>query len=133
CVGGSAGNGTTSTSRVFSYNPVTDTITTLAAADNWPGNVPGTILPGGFAVVANKLYIIGGFQIQTNMVSAVWQFDPTAAEGAKWLQRQDLPVPRGYVPAAAIGGIIYTAGGSNTDGTTLSDTQDSFKYDPVAN
>ena len=28
CVGGSAGGGTTATARVFSYNPVTDTITT---------------------------------------------------------------------------------------------------------
>ena len=112
CVGGSAAAATTSTSRVFSYNPATDTVTTFAAADNWPGNTGGTILPGGFAVVANKLYIIGGFQISTNMVAAVWQFDPTAAEGSRWLQRLDYPVARGYVPAAAIGGFIYTAGGS---------------------
>ena len=133
CVGGLAASGTTTASRVFSYNPVTDTVTTLAVADNWPGNATGTILPGGFAVVGNKLYIIGGFQFMTNMVAAVWQFDPTAAEGSRWLQRQDYPVARGYVPAAAIGGLIYTAGGSTTDGTTLSDTNDSFKYDPVAN
>jgi len=133
CVGGSAAAGTTGTSRVFSYNPVTDTITTLTAADNWPGNVPGTILPGGFTVADNKLYIIGGFQIQTNMVSAVWQFDPTAAEGSRWLQRMDYPVARGYVPATTIGGIIYTAGGATTDGTTLSDTSDSFRYDPSTN
>src|SRR5262249_19719629 len=56
-----------------------------------------------------------------------------AAEGSRWLQRQDYPVARGYIPAAEIGGLIYTAGGSTTDGTTLSDTNDSFKYDPVAN
>jgi len=133
CVGGSAAGATTSTSRVFSYDPVTDTITTLAAGDNWPGNATGTILPGGFAVLGNKLYIIGGFQITTNMVAAVWQFDPTAAAGSRWLQRADYPVARGYVPAAAIGGFIYTAGGSTTDGTTLSDTTDSFKYDPATN
>src|ERR1044071_7175422 len=132
CVGGSAGGGTTATARVFSYNPVTDVITPLAS-DNWPGNTTGTILPGGFAVVSNKLYIIGGFQITTNMTQQTWQFDPTAAAGARWLQRLDYPVARGYVPAANIGGIIYTGGGSTTDGTTLSDTTDSFKYDPVAN
>src|SRR5436190_2993407 len=132
-LGGSTGGGTTATSRVFSYTPATDTITTLTAADNWPGNTPGTILPGGFAVVSNKLYIIGGFQITTNMVAQTWQFDPTAAAGSRWLQRLDYPVARGYVPAANIGGIIYTGGGSTTDGTTLSDTTDSFKYDPVAN
>ena len=67
CVGGSAAGGTTATARVFSYNPVTDTITTLTAADNWPGNTAGTILPGGFAVAGNKLYIIGGFNIGTGI------------------------------------------------------------------
>jgi hypothetical protein len=36
CVGGSAANGTTATARVFSYNPVTNTIVVLGA-DNWPG------------------------------------------------------------------------------------------------
>ena len=38
CVGGSAAAQTTATARVFSYNPVTDSITTLAAGDNWPGD-----------------------------------------------------------------------------------------------
>ena len=42
CVGGSAAAATTATSRVFSYNPVTDTVTPLTGADNWPGNT-GTI------------------------------------------------------------------------------------------
>src|SRR5205814_6686768 len=94
CVGGSAAGATTSTARVFSYNPVTDTITTLMAGDNWPGNTPGTILPGGFAVVANKLYIIGGFNIGTASTAQTWQFDPTAAVGSRWLQRLDYPVAR---------------------------------------
>ncbi len=135
CVGGSAAaaTGATRANRVFTYNPVTDTITTLTAADNWPGNPAGTILPGGFAVANNKLYMIGGFENSTNMIAQVWQFDPSAAVGSRWLQRADLPVARGYVPAATIGGIIYTGGGSTTDGTTLSDTADSFKYDPGTN
>ncbi len=133
CVGGSAAGATTSASRVFSYNPVTDAITALPAADNWPGNTGGTILPGGFAVVNNKLYIIGGFNISTAMTAGTWQFDPNAASGSRWLQRADLPQQRGYVPAVNIGGIIYTAGGALWDGTTLVDAADSFKYDPVAN
>src|SRR5207237_361143 len=133
CVGGSAGGGTTATARVFSYNPVTDVITTLTAADNWPGNAGGTILPGGFAVVANKLYIIGGFNIGTGMIAQTWQFDPTAAVGSRWLQRPDYPVARGYVPAAAIGGSIYTGGGSDFAGGVPLDSADSFKYDPIAN
>src|SRR5207247_4257419 len=62
CVGGSAAGQTTATARVFFYNPVTDMVTTLASGDNWPGAM-GTILPGGFAVTNNKLYILGGFNI----------------------------------------------------------------------
>ena len=61
CVGGSASQVVGPTGRVFSYNPVTDTITALTAADDWPGNQGGNFLPGGFAVSGNKLYTIGSF------------------------------------------------------------------------
>jgi hypothetical protein len=136
CVGGSAGGGTTATARVFSYNPATDVVTSLTGADDWPGSPGGaaaTILPGGFAVAGNKLYIIGGFNIGTGSTAQVWQFDPTAAIGSRWLQRADLPLARSYVPAATLGGIIYTGGGSNIVTTTVTDAQESFKYDPAAN
>lgn len=136
CAGGSVGGGTTATARVFSYNPVADTSTTFTAADDWPGSPGGataTILPGGFAVVSNKLYLIGGFDIGTGSTSQTWQFDPTAAAGSRWLRRLDLPVARSYIPATAIGGLIYTGGGSNFVAGTVTDSADSFKYDPVAN
>ncbi len=77
CVGGSAAGQTTATGRVFSYNPVTDTATTLTG-DDWPGAM-GTILPGGFAVANNKLYILGGFNINVASTNQIWQFDPTLA------------------------------------------------------
>jgi len=133
CVGGSAAGATVAAARVFSYNPVTDTITSLTAPDNWPGDIGGTILPGGFAVVANKLYIFGGFNISVGMTQQTWEFDPNAAIGSRWVQKLDYPVQRGYVPAATIGSLIYTAGGPLWNGTTLVDTADSFKFDPVAN
>src|SRR5262245_27277567 len=79
CVGGSAAGATTATPRVFRYNPVSDTIETLDAQDNWPGDTSGTILPGGFAVVDNRLYIIGGFDINVASTNQIWRFDPTAA------------------------------------------------------
>jgi hypothetical protein len=53
-VGGSAAGGTTATSDVRQYDPVADVLTTLTS-DPWPGNTDGTILPGGAAVVDNKL------------------------------------------------------------------------------
>jgi hypothetical protein len=129
CVGGSQAGQTTATARVFSYDPVADAITTLTSSDNWPGNASGTILPGGFAVVGNKLYIMGGFDINNATTHQTWQFDPTAPVGSRWLQRQDYPADRGYIPATAIGNLLYTGGGSFWDGTALRDTIDSYKYD----
>src|SRR5438128_2492041 len=133
CVGGSAAGAAVASSRVFIYDPVIESITTLSAPDNWPGNTTGTILSGGFAVAGNKLYIIGGFNIGTGSTAQTWQFDPTAAVGSRWLQRLDYPVARSYVPAATVGGLIFTGGGSNIAGTTVTDTADCLKYDPVAN
>ncbi len=131
CVGGSAAGQTTSTARVFSYNPVTDTATVLAG-DDWPGAM-GTILPGGFTVTNNKLYILGGFNINVAATNQIWQFDPTLAVGAKWLQRVNTPVAIMYAPTAAIGGMIYVGGASDYQGGTVVDTTNSFKFDPVAN
>jgi hypothetical protein len=127
CVGGSAAGATTATDRVFRYNPVTDTITTIAAP--WPGAM-GTILPGGFSVYNNKLYILGGFNIGVGMVDTIWEFTP-APPG--WVQKNAvLPTALGYIPTATIGDVIYTGGGSTWDGTTIHDSNFSFSYDPVA-
>src|SRR5947209_8732824 len=79
----------------------------------------GPILPGGFFVVGNKLYITGGFNINTSMTHQTWVFDPTAAVGSRWTQKADYPMDRGYIPTTAIGNVIYTAGGSLWDGTTI--------------
>ena len=116
CVGGSAAGQTTATARVFFYNPVTDTVTTLTGADNWPGDAAGTILPGGFAVANNKLYILGGFNINVASTNQIWQFDPTAAVGSKWLQRVNTPVGIMYAPTASIGGGIFVGGASDYQG-----------------
>jgi plastocyanin len=133
CVGGSAAGQTTATARVFFYNPVTDTATTLTGADNWPGDTAGTILPGGFAVTGDKLYILGGFNINVASTNQIWQFDPTAAVGSKWLQRVNTPEGIMYAPTTAIGGIIYVGGASDYQGGTVVDTTNSFSFNPVAN
>ena len=136
CVGGSTGGGTTATPRMFSFDPVADTITALTSADDWPGDLPssGNILPGGFAVLNNKLYTIGAFQISpATMLGDLWEFDPSQAVGSRWTLKAGMPVEHGYVPATVIGGMIYTAGGAIISGTTLDDSADSYKYDPVAN
>jgi len=128
CVGGSAAGASTATDRVFRYDPITDTIITIDAP--WPGAM-GTILPGGFSVFNNKLYILGGFDINVGTVDTIWEFTPCPP--ASWvLKSAHLPTALGYIPTATIGTHIYTGGGSTWDGTALHDSNFSFVYDPVA-
>src|SRR5207245_8345831 len=133
CVGGSATGATTATARVFFYNPATDTATTLTSADNWPGDAAGTILPGGFAVVNNKLYILGGFNISVSSTNQIWEFNPAGAVGAKWTQKVNTPEGIMYAPTCAINGIIYVAGASDFSGGTVIDTTNSFSFNPATN
>lgn len=127
CVGGSESLTSTVTGRVFRYNPVTDTITTVAAP--WPAGTQN-VLPGGFSVLGNKLYILGGFNVNVSMDARIWEFTPPSS----WVQKStNLPTELGYIPTATIGNLIYTGGGSLWDGTTLQDSNFSFVYDPVAN
>ena len=130
CVGGSAAGATTTTGRVFSYNPVSDTTATLTG-DDWPGAM-GTILPGGFTVANNKLYILGGFNINVASINQIWEFDPNDAVGAKW-DKTNTPVGIMYAPTTAIGGIIYVGGASDYQGGTVVDTTNSFSFDPGIN
>ena len=127
CVGGSAGGQTTATDRVFRYNPITDTIETIASP--WPGDSDGITLPGGFVTFHNKLYILGGFRINTAMTDTIWEFTPGTNT---WVQKSaHLPVPLGYIPTAVIFNLIYTGGGSTWDGSMIHDSNYSFVYDPI--
>jgi hypothetical protein len=135
CVGGNAAGATTATARVYSYDPATDTQTVLTAADNWPGDAAGTILPGGFAVANNKLYILGGFNINVASTNEIWEFDPNAAVGSRWQPKVNTPEGVMYAPTCTIGSppIIYLAGASDFQGGLVVDTTNSFSFDPVAN
>jgi serine protease AprX len=131
CVGGSAAGGTTSTAEVRYYDPVADTLTVMAS-DPWPA--PANTLPGGGAIYNNRLYILGGFIVPNiGMSTQIWEFNPAGAAGSRWtLKTAVLPVALGYVPAATIGNMIYTGGGSTWTGTTLADSNNAYAYDPVA-
>jgi len=128
CVGGSNFVSQTGTGRVFRYDPVADAITPGAAS--WP---PGasSILPGGWSVFSNKMYILGGFDIPNGIgIDQIWEY---TVSPAAWVQKSaHLPVPLGYIPTATIGSLIYTGGGADITGGALTDTTNSFKYDPVA-
>ena len=132
-VGGSAAGATVATGEVRQYNPITDTLTVIAT-DPWPGNVGGTVLPGGAAVVNNILYVFGGFNINVGMTNQIWSFNPALAAGTRWtLIPTTLPAPRGYIPTAAVGGMIYLAGGSDFVAAALVDTNQSLRFDPATN
>ncbi len=131
CVGGTTASGaTTATKRVFRYDPGTDTIET-ASLDQWNESAPDT-LPGGFAVVENKLYILGGLTIGNGATNRIFEFTPGSSVGYQWAQKAaTLPVALGFVPATAIGNLIFTAGGSTFVPCVLSETNNSYVYDPV--
>src|SRR4029434_2369036 len=126
CVGGSEVANQTATGRVFRYDPITDTISTVPA--NWPSG-DQNFIPGGFSVYNNNMYILGGFEINVAMDDNIWQFDPVAL---LWTHKNALlPTQLGYIPQATIGNLIYTGGGSTYDGL-LHDSTISLVYDPVA-
>src|SRR5207249_985681 len=114
-------------------NPAADAVVTLTGADNWPGDAAGTILPGGFAETGNKMYILGGFNINVASTNEIWQFDPNGAVGAKWLQRVNTPEGIMYAPTCAIGGIIYVGCASDFSGGLVIDTTSSFSFNPTTN
>ena len=129
CVGGSQVTLPDIFDRVFRYDPVTDVISAVAAP--WPGGL-GMVLPGGFTVFNNKLYILGGFDTITGGgqgTNQIWEFTPPTT----WVQKAAvLPVPLGYIPTTTIGSLIYTGGGSDITAGLLTDTTNSFVYNPVA-
>jgi len=134
-MGGNFAGSATVTYAVRRYDPVADVITTITS-DPWPQPL-SNILPGGFAVFNNKLYVIGGFQVAPAPASGIgdiWEFDPNAPAGSMWTQMQSsLPVPMAYVPATTIGSFIYMAGGDTFDGAgNLNDSNNSYKFDPNA-
>ena len=128
CVGGSNFTTQGTTGRVFRYDPVADSITTVPS--NWPPGDTG-ILPGGFTIFSNTLVTLGGFDIPNGVgIDQIWQFTPSPAG---WVQKNShLTVPLGYLPTTTIGSLIYTGGGADITGGVLTDEQISFVYDPVA-
>ena len=81
----------------------------------------------------NKLYILGGFDINVASTNQIWEFDPAAAAGSRWTQKVNTPEGVMYAPTCSIGGIIYVAGASDFSGGTVIDTTNSFSFNPVAN
>ena len=130
CVGGMASRSATATKRVFRYNPVTDKIQS-AGIDRWNEEMANS-LPGGSAVVGNKLYLIGGFALGAGPTNRIFEFAPANSLGSQWEQKAaTLPEPLSFLPTAAVGNLIFTAGGASLNACDLHETNQCYVYDPA--
>jgi N-acetylneuraminic acid mutarotase len=130
-VGGSAAASVTAVDTVRQYNPATDSISEVSS-DPWPGAGTDT-LPGGAAVVDNRLYVFGGFKINTNMTNEIWEFDPARAATQRWKQMKSVvPSAEGYIPTAVANGYVYLLGGANFISNTITETTNVYRFDPRA-
>ena len=85
-------------------------------------------------MVGGKIYMVGGFLRpfpQREPVDHVWEFDPATG---KWTARAPLPSPRGALFVAAIGNLIYAAGGEHRrpPGSPPAPAGAPAAYEPVA-
>jgi hypothetical protein len=131
-VGGRAPGAVTATNKVRIYDPIADVTPTVLTSDPWP--VLNT-LPGGAAVVNNRLYVFGGYEGNVGTKFQIWEFDPLRAAGTRWqLKSATLPAAKGFIPTFALGSAIYLAGGATYDAAsgTLQDSATAYRYDPVA-
>ena len=129
-VGGTiAGAGATPSDIVRIYDPATGTLTT---GTPWP-QTPH-VVPGGWAVYNNKLYMFGGFDPITgggSQTDNIWIYDPMAGAGGTWTQSTaHLSQARGYIATALIGNFIYLAGGSQFVSPNLTNETTTERYDP---
>ncbi len=114
------------TNAVSVYDPVAETWSEAAA---YPGSALDHV---GAASVGGKVYVIGGL---TNFpgpaVNTVYEYTPSTKS---WVQKANMPKPRGAMGVAVINGKIYAAGGlSSTTSTNAVAVNDLAMYDPATN
>ena len=133
CVGGSASLTLTGTSdRVFRYDPVTDTISPVAAP--WPGCWDNWFCPVASQCLQQQALYPGRIRHHHERRARDQPDLGVYSSPAAWVQKTTvLPVPLGYIPTTTIGSLIYTGGGSDITAGALTDTTNSFVYNPVAN
>src|SRR4051812_17733079 len=87
----------------------------------------GAVNAPAAAAVDGRIYVIGGFESQTNLpTDAVEVYD---AHANTWTSAAPLPAPRGGHAAVLLNGKIHVLGGGNSQSTIA----DHSVYDPQAN
>lgn len=82
----------------------------------------------GVSTINGKLYVVGGFNNINCTLGTLEVYDPVANT---WTTRASMLTLRRSFGAAAVGGILYAAGGAWVDNTTYLKTVEA--YDPVSN
>ncbi|MGI8587785.1 MAG: S-layer homology domain-containing protein [Chloroflexia bacterium] len=126
-VGGYLSSGFGASNLVRIYDPVAGTLTN---GDPWPQ----PLVPGGWTVYNNKLYILGGRDNSGNAAAAIWVYNPNAPAGGQWtLKSAQLSQARYFSATAAIGNYIYIAGGSTFSPSMAApeDLSITERYDPA--
>jgi len=80
----------------------------------------------GVAVVAGRVYVVGGFDASDQPVATVESYETSTD---RWTQRASLPAPLHHVNVAAVGGKLYVVGGLSGSSFTASGT--TLEYDPA--
>ena len=114
CTFGGRDSAGTQTLAVQCYNPVTNAASQVATL---PSDYTG-YTPAAQAVVANHVYVFGGFNPSSSPYELVRtdRFNPL---NNTFTQVGNLTLGRGYIDAAAVDGAIYAFGGTAFDGTNL--------------
>jgi len=109
-IGGLKAPGTSVLYDIEVFNPGTGSISTLTS-DPLPEEIDG--IPGSWAVVGNKCYLIALARLSAPYQSGkTWVFDPMAAAGEKWsVLDSELDNPRFFSATAVLDGKIYLMGG----------------------
>jgi len=104
-------------------------------ADRWIAGPSLPVTRGGGALVAlgNHLHFYGGYEADRNTISAShWKLDLATPDSARqWTAAAPLPLARGHLSAAVVGGYAYAIGGTIGHDPYQVDVADVHRYDPA--
>ena len=119
-------DGNTAVTLLQTYQPATDAVAVVSSDP-----LPAPRYGAGVTALNGILYVIGGSDNIT-ATQTVFAYNPTAAAGARWVQRANMPTPRVALSAVALDGRIYALGGLTSYNHPI-DLKTVEVYDPTTN
>ena len=111
--------------------PIANVLRYDVAADAWSEGPPLPVptAAGTLVLVDRTLHYIGGFLDRDTTVDSHWAL--AVDGGTTWERRAPLPVARGHLASAVVGGRIYAIGGQQRHDTDPVDLDVVHAYDPA--